>query len=285
MENARDSVRAAASSVLLCPACGSGMEGCGGAIRCKAGHSYDVAKEGYVNLLRRAVRAKYDTRLFQARRRVAEAGLWEPLLDAISDMIADGPKLRLLDAGCGEGSHLYGLLRRLEEKGCAVQGYGMDLAKEGVRMGAKRWPEAFWCVGDLAAAPFRSGCFDALVNVLAPSNYREFRRLLKPGGRLVKVVPNAGHLIELRRALYPDMKEEPGEADRTAQLFAGRLADARRFRLSYRVRMDDERAGDLLRMTPLSWGTGAAGSEAVRRIGGAITVDVTLLTGRTSLTR
>ncbi len=79
-------------------------------------------------------------------------------------------------------------------------------AVAGIVSAAKQEREAIWCVADLAAAPFRNRSFDAILNILSPSNYAEFERLLSDDGIVLKVIPRSGHLKELRRFLYGTYK-------------------------------------------------------------------------------
>ncbi len=82
--------------------------------------------------------------------------------------------------------------------GSPVLGVGLDLAKAGIVSATKQEREAIWCVADLAAAPFRNRSFDAILNILSPSNYAEFERLLSDDGIVLKVIPKSGYLKELR---------------------------------------------------------------------------------------
>ncbi|WHT49041.1 methyltransferase domain-containing protein [Sporosarcina thermotolerans] len=105
----------------------------------------------------------------------------------------------LLDAGCGEGSHLCAIHSQLQIESVGI---GIDLAKEGISAASKAYPGIIWSVADLAAMPFQDFQIDVILNVLSPANYAEFNRILKRGGIVVKVVPESGYLQELREAFY-----------------------------------------------------------------------------------
>ena len=79
-------------------------------------------------------------------------------------------------------------------------GIGIDLAKEGIAAASKAYPGIIWSVADLAAMPFADAQIDAILNILSPANYAEFNRLLKPGGIVVKVVPESGYLTGIARS-------------------------------------------------------------------------------------
>lgn len=114
--------------------------------------------------------------------------LFSPLHAAVSEKLAEyaatsGEPLSVLDAGCGEGSHLARIREEVKARQpVAFVGAGVDLSKAGIALAAKAHPELIWCVGDLANAPFADNRFAAILNVLSPSNTREFARMLKKTG-------------------------------------------------------------------------------------------------------
>lgn len=280
------------------------MEAADRSLRCASGHSFDVSREGYVNLLPRPHRGKYDKALFQSRQIVCRSGFFDPLIRQIAGMIAEwggiasppadasGPKpersgadrpgedaserlpLRLLDAGCGEGSLLTGIRDAASAiVGRPVVAAGADIAKDGVRLAARRDPGAIWCVADLANSPFADGSFDVVLNLLSPANASEFHRLLSAGGVFIKAMPGPDHLEPLRRQLHgrPAMTD-----DRSAQFserYAGLFAAADISRLRYSVSVDRQLLEHLIRMTPLSW---RAGEERIRQLLECDKLDVTV---------
>ncbi|WP_342775794.1 methyltransferase domain-containing protein [Ureibacillus thermophilus] len=165
-----------------------------GEVVCGNRHSFTIAKQGYVNFLTRAVRSMYTKNLFESRKMVIDAGLYNTLHNEIAKIIGNSATA-ILDTGCGEGSHLVNVCELLNDE---VVGVGMDIAKEGILTAAKYYEKKIWCVGDLACSPFREQSFDYILNILSPANYGEFNRLLKNGGKVIKVVPQSGYLQELR---------------------------------------------------------------------------------------
>ncbi|MCM3079945.1 methyltransferase domain-containing protein [Brevibacillus invocatus] len=148
---------------------------------CSSGHCFDLAKQGYVNLLTRPHKTKYDSQLFEARQKVSISGFFEPLISHISERIPHMMKpscdmIRMLDAGCGEGSHLTAIQNRiLARTNLNIFGVGVDISKEGIRIAARSTSD-IWCVGDLAHCPFKDQSFHVILNLLSPSNYSDFRR-------------------------------------------------------------------------------------------------------------
>jgi len=186
---------------LACPLCAGALGVEGHSLVCGARHTYDISAKGYVNLFgaRSKVSDLYGRALFEARRAVSEAGLYDGLVEAVAGALRDygiREGSLVIDAGCGGGWITQAL--RGQTGGLLA---GIDLAKEGVAL-ASQYPGILWAVANINALPFASGSADAVINVMSPANYAEFRRVLKPEGVLVKVIPGAGYLRELRRYLY-----------------------------------------------------------------------------------
>lgn len=278
----------AVAELLRCPVCGQSVRLTESrSVVCPARHTFDLSKHGYINLLTRPARVKYDKRLFRSRNIILESGLYDPLHELAARRMLetfDGASpLRLLDAGSGEGTHLARIRCKLAaETGHAVWGVGLDIVKEGVEMAARAYPELVWCVGDLARSPLSGDCFDAILNILSPANYREFARLLRPGGIVVKVVPEPDYLIELRRLLRADDPDRPAAAGSRAKAhFRKRFNVVGEDRLRYRAEPDRALLRHLAAMTPLGWHAGEAALRRVEALDGlGVTIDLTVLIGR-----
>ncbi len=106
---------------------------------------------------------------------------------------------------CGEGSHLQ---RIIEGSNIPATGIGLDISKDGILLASKRYENSIWIVGDLAKSPFGDQSFHIILNILSPSNYKEFKRLLVQDGLVIKVVPRPDYLKELREVLYDDMEKK-----------------------------------------------------------------------------
>jgi 23S rRNA (guanine745-N1)-methyltransferase len=280
------------------------MEAADRALRCASGHSFDMSREGYVNLLPRPHRGKYDKALFQSRQIVCRSGFFDPLVRQIAGIIAEwegsaapladapGPMpdrfgaerpgggaaermpLRLLDAGCGEGSLLTGIRDAASAiVGRPVVAAGADIAKDGVRLAARRDPGSIWCVADLANSPFNDGSFDVVLNLLSPANASEFHRLLSAGGAFIKVMPGPDHLEPLRRHLHGRPAATDDRSEQLSERYAGLFDAAEIRRLRYSVPVDRQLLEHLIRMTPLSW---RAPEERIRQLLECDKLDVTV---------
>ena len=247
---------------------------------CRAGHTFDLAKQGYVNLAPQAHTTKYDKELFAARSHVMASEFFGPVVDfiakAIQERLGDKNKLTVLDAGCGEGTHLMNVLGTLDGEPIGV---GIDLAKEGIVAAAKAYPGTIWTVADLANCPFHDARFDVILNILSPANYAEFNRLLRSGGWIVKVVPEKRYLQELREIFY-DGKKATEETDPVGR-FSEQLSDVHVEHITYPFGLDRELLASLIRMTPLTWGADEEKvAEAWQSGLSSVTIDYKVLIGQ-----
>ena len=167
---------------------------------CPRGHSFDVARSGYINLLqpqeRRSKKPGDTADAVAGRRRLHDRGVTEPLLHAIADMMAPSARDIVLDAGCGDGFYL-GSLAQLAGFGA----HGVDISTPAVDAAARRYPECEWIVANADRfVPYSDGSFSAVLSITARMNSGEFRRVLRAGGRLIVALPAPDDLVELRGA-------------------------------------------------------------------------------------
>ena len=177
---------------LRCPLCRAELAG-EAALRCANGHSYDVARQGYVNLLVGAAPASADTEeMVAARAQVLAGGLFDGLTGAIADLVPRTPKL-IIEVGAGTGHYLAAVLGRADAPGLAL-----DIAKPAVRRAARSHPRLGAAVCDIwRDLPVADACAGVVLDVFAPRNPGEFHRVLRPDGALVVAIPRPGHLAEL----------------------------------------------------------------------------------------
>lgn len=242
-------------ALLACPICGGELTFQEpNSFVCPERHGFDIAKPGYLNLLKQAHKTKYDQALFESRKKVIASGFFGKLIKRVTEMIADTNKENIViyDAGCGEGSHLARVVSELQATGREVHAAGLDIAKEGVKQAARDYPGIVWTVADLANCPNQAESADVLLNILSPSNYEEFKRLLKTDGFLLKVVPEANYLRELREFIYVDEKSSYSNESVTSRL-AEKLTVEHVERVTYKAPIAKELFADFLEMTPLGW--------------------------------
>ncbi len=192
---------------LICPICAQPLSDYGQTWQCPAGHSFDVAREGYVNLRRGHKKlpemAGDSPEMLRARREFLERGFYEPLSDVINERVATAvatqPAPVIVDVGCGEGYYLRRLAAALD--GRPTHLFGVDIAKTAVRMAAKRGGGGYgrYLVADVnEKLPFADQSAYVLLNLFAPRHLAEFARLVTPGGQLLIAIPASDHLQSLR---------------------------------------------------------------------------------------
>lgn len=271
------------TTIFKCPICGSRMEVVElKSLICQNNHTYDFTKQGYLNLTTHQIKTKYDKALFEARRKLMnEVGFFNPLIEAVVKIINHqqaSKQLVILDTGCGEGTHL---ARICDTVSGAAIGVGIDIAKEGIITAAKNHSEIIWTVADLANPPFQDHQFDVILNILSPSNYAEFNRLLKSDGILIKVVPQSGYLQELRHAFFQETDKQTYSNSETVDRYNEKFQMIESSRLTYSVNLDKASLESLIRMTPLTWDSTEAQIQAfLAKNISDITVDLEILIGK-----
>lgn len=268
MLSKRDKLYQAAQRLgaLACPKCGGSLARVGDDFACAAGHRINVNRRGCLNVLSRQSETYYDAALFDARWRILRAGFYTPVAEAIESMLGNGVQ-RLVDAGCGEGWYLDWLLQRHPDW-C---GAGVDISRDAILRATDQACEAVWCVADLRSLPFSDGAFTAVLDVLTPANYGEFRRVLAPDGLLVKVYPGSEYLCELRAARGMANYAE-GQVDAYLREKA-QVAAASRVTVTRNVTPEQWR--DFVWMTPLNQDLSDAEKNALSdRTGDTMTIDL-----------
>src|SRR5690625_5272104 len=157
----------------------------------------------------------------------------------------------MLDAGCGEGSHLQRIVGKCNNDW--ITAVGLDISKEGIALAAKNYQSSTWLVGDLANAPLANKSCHAVLNILSPANYMEFKRILTSDGLIIKVVPRFNYLKELRKALFPDKNKKTYNNSEIVSLFKQHFHLEKHFNVSYVMKLNQTELLDLVQMTPLAW--------------------------------
>ena len=197
--------RFASATAFACPICQDNLTLVENSLKCNNRHSFDLAKFGYVNLAPQIKQsANYDKENFQNRQQILEAGFYQAILEAVSDLLSNSKNAKtILDIGCGEGFYSRKLQKRHPDKTF----YAFDISKDSVQIAAKSEPNwaVNWFVGDLAFLPIKDASMDILLDIFSPANYGEFRRVLSKDGILIKVIPTKNHLKEIRQKVQDQL--------------------------------------------------------------------------------
>lgn len=213
-KNVSSPLAAAPGGKLVCPVCDGELNRRPGCLCCRKGHCFDVAKEGYVNLLRASKSGDLigdDKLSARSRRDFLNKGYYAPLRDALCRIFAER-KGTVLDICCGEGYYTAAL-----GENPALDVYGFDISREMVRLAAKRGNGTYF-VANMANIPVAAESMAYAIHLFAPFNEKAFAKVLEPGGRLYTVVPGKYHLFGLKKALYDTPYENDEKLPQTTAL-------------------------------------------------------------------
>ena len=200
------------NDALRCPLDSLPLELQDSSLRCPNSHSFDIARQGYVNLLGAQDKRSRDPgdskAMIAARHSFLEAAYFEPIAERICALVA--PHLveakLIVDAGCGEGYYLQKLSEALSGSGEPKPGLvGLDISKWALQVAARRFP-ATWLVASNRNIPLAAASADLVMDVFGFPDFAAFERLLNPTGMLLRVQAGAKHLLELREVIYPVIK-------------------------------------------------------------------------------
>ncbi|HBN15536.1 MAG TPA: rRNA (guanine-N1)-methyltransferase [Pseudohongiella sp.] len=281
---------------LACPLDGEPLVQEANTWRCTQGHSFDIARQGYVNLLpvqNKRSRDPGDSKtMIVARQEFLVAGFYQPIADAVAGVVLSGAdpsaELSCLDAGCGEGYYLRQLVAHSGSAysgashsgashsgaGQALNLMGLDISKWAVQAAARQDKQVTWAVGNNANLPVLSATLDYVLCMFGFPVYGEFLRVLKPGGKLLMVDAGADHLRELREIIYPTLKAaRPPQTQPPAGFTQGETQQLR-----FTVHLPDaQQISKLLIMTPHLYRASAEGRAKAEQLTElTVTVDVRL---------
>jgi 23S rRNA (guanine745-N1)-methyltransferase len=215
---------------------------------CGQGHSFDAAREGYVNLLlsgqRRSRQPGDSAEMVAARRRFLATGAYDPLTADLARVVASCSPATVLDVGCGEGRHARALTASLV--------LGLDVARVAVAAAARAHRQGWYAVASAADIPLDDACVDLALNVFGPVVPAELARVVRPGGWVLAAHPGAEHLAEVRALVYDQAR--PHEVKPPLRNSAECFAPIRATRASFPVTVAGaEQLRDLFAMTPYRW--------------------------------
>jgi 23S rRNA (guanine745-N1)-methyltransferase len=276
-------------TALACPVCGDPLIKNSDVKQysCANRHSYDIAKEGYVNLLmsyHKHSDAPGDSKeMVDARTRFLSKNYYAPIAQGVLETIHQllvpvnqdplcAPSI--LDLGCGEGYYLDTLAQGFNNKGMEAILYGQDLSKRALKVAGKRNRSITWLVGNNFFTPMADQALDFVVSIFSPTELSECARILKLGGYLIKIFPNRNHLMAIKEIVYPMIKDKDYKQYEEGNDQLHLLSTER---LTYTITLDKDSIWDLLVMTPHFWRVKTENKERLLSMEGIdVCVDITI---------
>lgn len=237
-------------TLYACPVCQAPLNSFQKQLNCANGHSFDIHKKGYVNLLlahrKRSKAPGDDAQMVASRRRFLRQGHYQPLATRIAELCqAHLPQQAMIwDAGCGEGYYTNQIAGHCP--GASL--YGLDISKPAITA-ASQDKSINWCVASSTHPPYQDAAFDGIVSVFSRVDSEPFHRVLKPGGQVLMAAPDFDHLHALRSVIYDDVR--PYDTSKHRSYLDARFSLVSEERLEVPLLLPDAQAiRDLLGMTP-----------------------------------
>ena len=262
--------------LLRCPLCGGAFSRKDNSLVCEKRHTYDIARQGYVNFVPGQKEMFYKKELFESRAKVFEAGVYAPVVERLSEAIDRYVQIQnpvLLDAGCGEGYYTKAVC-----PGRAIERIGFDLSKDAVKLAARGPKTAMFFAADLKNIPVKDHCVHVLLDIFTPANYAEFARVLAPDGLVMKLAPRSGYLKELRTLAGNRLRHQEYDGGDVERYVHEKMNVIAQEAITYTLPVTQETAYHLARMTPMLAGVDVDTLDLSSIT--QITIDETLYIGR-----
>lgn len=261
--------------MLICPLCRQPLIRDGQSLSCPQGHRFDLARQGYVNLLpvqHKNSRAPGDNQqMVEARRRFLARGHYLPIAHHVSRLAAALQPQQWLDIGCGEGYYSNQIAQALPYS----HGYALDISKQAIRRACALNAQITWLVAGMNHIPLTDASCQLIISLFSPLDWREASRLINPNGSILRIGPASEHLVELRRLLYDDVRDYRDDKHLQKLPTTLQLRATERLRFTLNLTQEQDRT-DLLSMTPYGWRASAQRREAVLDKTFEVTVSVRL---------
>lgn len=256
-------------SIFRCPVCLGSLHGSGSSLSCHKGHSYDIAREGYVNLIlanQKGSKEPGDSpEMLRARRNFLNSGYYRRLAENVSERIIKyldetGNNVTILDAGCGEG-YYSDHISRIPSVISRASICGIDVSREGVKLSAKRKNNIQWGVASVHSIPLQDKSVNIILNIFAPHDADEFSRITADNGILISVTPGPEHLKGLKEELYETVTEH---SNGYPEIRGFDAAESDNLKYEFTVIWPQIKS-DLLKMTPYYWRTKPGRIQALEK--------------------
>lgn len=255
------------SDKLICPLDGTPLQLAETRLQCPQGHSFDIARQGYVNLLpvqhKRSKSPGDSKEMIEARRAFLDSGAYQPISDELTKLVStySVKESTILDAGCGEGYYLDNIVSSHSQ----ITGIGLDIAKPAILAACKHRQNITWLVASNKSLPLADHSLDIIICGFGFPVFSEFRRCLKPGGVVILVDADEDHLIELRRIIYPQVKQSPAPPLEQAVEHGFELTEEKPLKYASGT-LNREQLQQLMIMTPHLYRAPAEGKKAAAEL-------------------
>lgn len=248
--------------ILKCPVCAKQLKKDESIYICENNHNFDVAKQGYVNLLQSQTSKIHgdNSEMLQARKRVLYSGYYESISEKLNHIISKlNPKQTVLDIGSGIGYYL----DMLQKAQPSSSYYGIDISKNGIKEGAKNNKNIVYAVGNNNELPCLSDSVDLIYNVFSPININECLRVLNNGGYFITVSPNTNHLMELKQLIYKEIVDKDYQVNEISEVALTKIDSQN---LLQEIHLKNNDLYSLFMMTPHFWKSGLEVKDTIAAI-------------------
>lgn len=238
--------------MIICPLCKQALQKEKNSYTCNNKHCFDIAKQGYVNLLpvqnKHSLNPGDNKLMLTARREFLNRGHYDPLLNAVLQQVTaalysvENPVIA--DIGCGEGYYL----QQIAEQNAPCKGIGIDIAKDAVKMACGRSKDIDWIVATASLLPLKNNSVDLALAVFSLFLEDEFYRVVKPGGYAIEVTAANEHLIELKHIIYDEVFQQDKHP-----CGVEKFKEVSNNKHTFRITLQQQDLKLLLQMTPHFW--------------------------------
>lgn len=240
-------------SIYKCPVCNEELIREEKQYKCSKGHSFDICKKGYVNLLmvnkKKSKEPGDNKQMIKSRRDFLNKGFYKNLSDKLNNLILkyiNEKTAAILDAGCGEGYYISNLKNSSLNK---INFYGMDISKAAINLSSGRDKDIDFLVGSSFEIPIQDEKIDIVIRNFAPGDPKEFYRILKENGKLIIITPGTYHLYELKEVLYEKARKNEDKSDNILN-----FKSIHHEEVKYKIELNNnEDIKNLISMTPYYW--------------------------------
>lgn len=238
---------------MICPICGKPLTRGEKSFSCVKRHSFDLAKQGYVNLLpvqnKKSLHPGDTKEMLIARREFLNSGIYLPICNAVTEkataLLKSTENPQIVDIGCGEGYYTTAIKNAVESSCCM----GIDISKDAVRMACSRDKEIVWAVATAGCLPVADNSTNLITAMFSLISKDEYTRILKKGGYIIEVIAGNNHLIELKHIIYDDVYKQ----DKKPAYISDEFKEISREEQEFSFTLDNSQLKNLLMMTPHLW--------------------------------